>query len=170
VARSLDAAGVVPRGFLLSHFAAYDFVAGTGVAADLDAADIDAAARIHIESEIRFVAFPIEHGIGVDVGERIAERAEVIGDGLGRGTALFRREGLAFLDGDHGLDLVFEPKEITGELDAANLVGLALVHGQCDGDVLAVGRDRKSTLLNSSHVKISYAVFCLKKKKTTADE
>src|SRR5271165_4093542 len=27
--------------------------------------------------------------------------------------------------------------------------------------------DRKSTLLNSSHVKISYAVFCLKKKKTT---
>src|SRR5690606_40284281 len=27
-------------------------------------------------------------------------------------------------------------------------------------------RDRKSTRLNSSHVKISYAVFCLKKKKT----
>src|SRR5690606_41033206 len=27
------------------------------------------------------------------------------------------------------------------------------------------GRDRKSTRLNSSHVKISYAVFCLKKKK-----
>src|SRR5690606_41516410 len=33
--------------------------------------------------------------------------------------------------------------------------------------VLAVGilLDRKSTRLNSSHVKISYAVFCLKKKK-----
>src|SRR5690606_41009118 len=28
--------------------------------------------------------------------------------------------------------------------------------------------DRKSTRLNSSHVKISYAVFCLKKKKDTA--
>src|SRR5690606_41168924 len=27
------------------------------------------------------------------------------------------------------------------------------------------GLDRKSTRLNSSHVKISYAVFCLKKKK-----
>src|SRR5690606_40828213 len=27
--------------------------------------------------------------------------------------------------------------------------------------------DRKSTRLNSSHVKISYAVFCLKKKKKT---
>src|SRR5690349_22911147 len=30
-----------------------------------------------------------------------------------------------------------------------------------------VCRDRKSTRLNSSHVEISYAVFCLKKKKTT---
>src|SRR2546427_9164807 len=30
-----------------------------------------------------------------------------------------------------------------------------------------VGRDRKSTRLNSSHSQISYAVFCLKKKKKT---
>src|SRR2546430_4953730 len=29
-------------------------------------------------------------------------------------------------------------------------------------------RDRKSTRLNSSHSQISYAVFCLKKKKTKA--
>src|SRR5690349_22333635 len=29
--------------------------------------------------------------------------------------------------------------------------------------------DRKSTRLNSSHVEISYAVFCLKKKKKTID-
>src|SRR5690606_42091145 len=32
------------------------------------------------------------------------------------------------------------------------------------GAVTATTRDRKSTRLNSSHVKISYAVFCLKKK------
>src|SRR2546422_5926107 len=31
---------------------------------------------------------------------------------------------------------------------------------------LFTGRDRKSTRLNSSHGYISYAVFCLKKKKT----
>src|SRR5437868_13134944 len=31
-------------------------------------------------------------------------------------------------------------------------------------DILGI-RDRKSSLLNSSHVSISYAVFCLKKKK-----
>src|SRR5699024_11696620 len=30
-------------------------------------------------------------------------------------------------------------------------------------------KDRKSTRLNSSHVSISYAVFCLKKKKKTRD-
>src|SRR5256885_9934178 len=32
--------------------------------------------------------------------------------------------------------------------------------------LLRVGIDRKSTRLNSSHLVISYAVFCLKKKKT----
>src|SRR5256885_7350472 len=32
----------------------------------------------------------------------------------------------------------------------------------------AVARDRKSTRLNSSHLVISYAVFCLKKKKLEA--
>src|SRR5438045_5486567 len=31
-------------------------------------------------------------------------------------------------------------------------------------DALRLGRDRKSTRLNSSHLGISYAVFCLKKK------
>src|SRR5690606_41096293 len=45
--------------------------------------------------------------------------------------------------------------------------------GQEDTLLGEVGRwmmdaeDRKSTRLNSSHVKISYAVFCLKKKKDT---
>src|SRR5690606_40794542 len=33
-----------------------------------------------------------------------------------------------------------------------------------DIDKIFVHQDRKSTRLNSSHVKISYAVFCLKKK------
>ena len=34
---------------------------------------------------------------------------------------------------------------------------------------LAEATDRKSTRLNSSHKPISYAVFCLKKKKKTTD-
>src|SRR5204862_7198450 len=34
-----------------------------------------------------------------------------------------------------------------------------------EGVLLTMVKDRKSTRLNSSHVEISYAVFCLKKKK-----
>src|SRR5690606_41907716 len=46
------------------------------------------------------------------------------------------------------------------EYHAANYQGM--VHLGC----LMILIDRKSTRLNSSHVKTSYAVFCLKKKKS----
>src|SRR5258707_9158853 len=36
-----------------------------------------------------------------------------------------------------------------------------------DGEEKLCNQDRKSTRLNSSHANISYAVFCLKKKKKT---
>src|SRR5690348_18089506 len=38
-------------------------------------------------------------------------------------------------------------------------------HGQAPATAHRSGEDRKSTRLNSSHPSISYAVFCLKKKK-----
>src|SRR3712207_7950327 len=42
----------------------------------------------------------------------------------------------------------------------------AVLHGGLqDTEQLEVVEDRKSTRLNSSHANISYAVFCLKKKK-----
>src|SRR5437870_10803146 len=52
---------------------------------------------------------------------------------------------------------------------------LIAVIGDDNDDFIFIGhsrefvaqRDRKSTRLNSSHVAISYAVFCLKKKKKT---
>src|SRR5690606_41828349 len=43
------------------------------------------------------------------------------------------------------------------------LAALARGHGELEH----AAEDRKSTRLNSSHVKISYAVFCLKKKNKT---
>src|SRR3712207_8995284 len=43
------------------------------------------------------------------------------------------------------------------------LLGVAGLHRQG-----LLGADRKSTRLNSSHANISYAVFCLKKKKSNA--
>src|SRR5690606_41654284 len=44
--------------------------------------------------------------------------------------------------------------------------GFTLIEILLATTLLAAGLDRKSTRLNSSHVKISYAVFCLKKKNT----
>src|SRR5436309_11410533 len=42
---------------------------------------------------------------------------------------------------------------------------LAAIEESVAGGAGRHAKDRKSTRLNSSHVKISYAVFCLKKKK-----
>src|SRR5690606_6194837 len=50
---------------------------------------------------------------------------------------------------------------------SATFVGF--LFGAVLGILIAVG-DRKSTRLNSSHVKISYAVFCLKKKTINGHE
>src|SRR5690625_7634049 len=59
----------------------------------------------------------------------------------------------------------YEPRYRAAPLNTGISFGgssiLALVIGRHQLD----GRDRKSTRLNSSHVAISYAVFCLKKKK-----
>src|SRR2546428_8386561 len=66
--------------------------------------------------------------------------------------------------------------DVGGRERAAHACGAALehlldqlldVHGVIHRATRMCG-DRKSTRLNSSHDQISYAVFCLKKKKTTA--
>src|SRR2546429_5474949 len=44
------------------------------------------------------------------------------------------------------------------------LIGIELLH-RLEQPLVPDGEDRKSTRLNSSHGYISYAVFCLKKKK-----
>src|SRR5690625_6851575 len=45
------------------------------------------------------------------------------------------------------------------------LAGLNFTEDFYDAQVSSLSGDRKSTRLNSSHVAISYAVFCLKKKR-----
>src|SRR5260221_7247293 len=62
---------------------------------------------------------------------------------------------------------------ISRELTGAGVVGQVghlgaeqrRAHGQGHVGADGAGEDRKSTRLNSSHTVISYAVFCLKKKK-----
>src|SRR5690606_41261648 len=68
----------------------------------------------------------------------------------------------------HGRSCLSRTQLISGFEIQAGIVLVA--HLQLNQSALikcfGIGRvDRKSTRLNSSHVKISYAVFCLKKKK-----
>src|SRR2546430_13286215 len=58
---------------------------------------------------------------------------------------------------------VVSTKTIRRDLAALMEAGFPLYDERYDGKVY--WRDRKSTRLNSSHSQISYAVFCLKKKK-----
>src|SRR5205814_6070038 len=53
---------------------------------------------------------------------------------------------------------------IASELDPCAILGSA-VRRASSPSCRSISRDRKSTRLNSSHLGISYAVFCLKKKK-----
>src|SRR3712207_6866469 len=82
-------------------------------------------------------------------------------------TTLFRSDLLADLTGyysttgHHG----FVPVEPTRIADTRSGLGLPGPLRPGVTSTLAVGGDRKSTRLNSSHANISYAVFCLKKKK-----
>src|SRR3989449_4728943 len=70
---------------------------------------------------------------------------------------------LAALVGPRILGRVSEAKTATARTQI-ELLGLALDNYRLDNGSYPT-RDRKSTRLNSSHGYISYAVFCLKKKK-----
>src|SRR5690349_23125473 len=65
-------------------------------------------------------------------------------------------------------DLALEPTGDEGRLAERTLDVLSAVLAPVSRDDLTASlEDRKSTRLNSSHVEISYAVFCLKKKNNT---
>src|SRR3712207_8636541 len=88
-------------------------------------------------------------------------------------TTLFRSRhllGRLAVEVDAGVELLHRLggevalEQLDGALEVGpRLVGHLLAHYQ--GRVVGREQDRKSTRLNSSHANISYAVFCLKKKK-----
>src|SRR5690606_42029778 len=65
-----------------------------------------------------------------------------------------------FLGDESGNDVLLPNKYVPKEFEI----------GQSITVFCYLDQDRKSTRLNSSHVKISYAVFCLKKKKLIYDQ
>src|SRR3712207_8835502 len=83
-------------------------------------------------------------------------------------TTLFRSLGVRDLLGldeaPRGDGLVLDLGHVGGDAeDDAAVEGLPVLL-----ELRPAPRDRKSTRLNSSHANISYAVFCLKKKNSTA--
>src|SRR5947209_16482236 len=85
-------------------------------------------------------------------------------------TTLFR----SYIGQHHGREVVAVALAAGDDLGAAldrpvELILQAIGRGargqRADLAVVGGGVDRKSTRLNSSHANISYAVFCLKKKK-----
>src|SRR2546422_7985492 len=76
-------------------------------------------------------------------------------------TTLFRSQAKYSnkSDGNRGTWLVGVPFYETAARHALT------TDGEAASERVPCGRDRKSTRLNSSHGYISYAVFCLKKKK-----
>src|SRR5690606_41312933 len=82
------------------------------------------------------------------VARRIENALDMAAVGQDEATVAAEQQGRA-IDRVPGRDVIVD----TGHAEAVD-VDLGQVHRQ----------DRKSTRLNSSHVKSSYAVFCLKKK------
>src|SRR5256885_5110692 len=79
-------------------------------------------------------------------------------------TTLFRSHCAADpLGGSSDVDALQRQRDVRGDVELWSVLQRA---GIATGSKhLRVFQDRKSTRLNSSHLVISYAVFCLKKKK-----
>src|SRR5690625_6546856 len=81
-------------------------------------------------------------------------------------TTLFRSRGGATANGERVLSAAWVEDIFTGAADSAEVFAASASGRSYPGGMY---RDRKSTRLNSSHVAISYAVFCLKKKTNNED-
>src|SRR3712207_8288238 len=81
-------------------------------------------------------------------------------------TTLFRSDRVLEMTDGFGADFTFEA---TGNVQVMRqaVEAARMGWGVCCVTGVAGKGDRKSTRLNSSHANISYAVFCLKKKKIT---
>src|SRR5690606_41601897 len=86
-------------------------------------------------------------------------------------TTLFRSQGVPHhalpTQREGGKMETFNPFRFEGRVGRLQYFGYSVVWGlvvTVMAALLTAGEDRKSTRLNSSHVKISYAVFCFNKK------
>src|SRR5256885_4733969 len=85
---------------------------------------------------------------------------------IGFNTWSLYHQTLAALNTAYDRTLLASAKSISEQLDVTGYDESAQLHAIVPYSALEIFEaDRKSTRLNSSHLVISYAVFCLKKKK-----
>src|SRR3989442_9241900 len=107
----------------------------------------------------------------IEEAERLCDRVAIIDHGkviaLGTPRELKQRSA-----GTTRIEVLLARPESDGALcqlegvtDCREIEGRYVLHSTRPPQTIVECRDRKSTRLNSSHVRISYAVFCLKKKK-----
>src|SRR5699024_1275561 len=119
--------------------------------------DVGAGADAAVHQDFGAAAVEGRDDLGQDFsggGALVQDTPAVVGHDDRRRAGLLGFEGA--LDGHDALD----DKGLVQ--DAHDLP--QLFHALAAGRRVAVFQDRKSTRVNSSHVSISYAVFCLKKK------
>src|SRR3712207_8849910 len=80
-------------------------------------------------------------------------------------TTLFRSQKIGEKNIDLAIHLLTEAGIRVIEKNVGGTKGRKICFNTETGEVQHSFADRKSTRLNSSHANISYAVFCLKKKK-----
>src|SRR3712207_7063054 len=82
-------------------------------------------------------------------------------------TTLFRSRLHSVFWGNGGARADLQTPRVKAKVCKSGGLSGELSTLSAQGERLAITQDRKSTRLNSSHANISYAVFCLKKKKRT---
>src|SRR5699024_11313291 len=109
-------------------------------------------------SKVRFLGRSMELGVSEDMLGRVF-------DGLGRPID----DGPEILPDErrdvNGLPMNPAARDYPNEFIQTGVSAIDGLNTLVRGQKLPIAEDRKSTRLNSSHVSISYAVFCLKKKK-----
>src|SRR5690606_6471382 len=119
---------------------------------------------------------PLQVAVLAEVDHRVGAEAAVVGGGGdpavgGQGVVGGRQVGVVvdrggvLAEAARGLDEDQQVAEAQGGEDDVALRVAAAVDEHLARRRAPVPLDRKSTRLNSSHVEISYAVFCSKKKK-----
>src|SRR5437773_4079954 len=95
-----------------------------------------------------------------------ARRQRTVKDEMRENLICLLENGSPLFPGIVGYEETVIPQLVNAILSRHNFILLGL-RGQAKSRILRqlVTLDRKSTRLNSSHITISYAVFCLKKKK-----